>query len=65
MLVCRAVQEVRFSIHVKSSILHSSSLLQVKVVDRTAVITENAETIVMSPAGIQEDIDAETGKLIL
>lgn len=41
------------------------SLLQVKVVDRTAVITENAETKVVRPAGIQEAIDAETGKFIL
>lgn len=40
------------------------SLIQVKVVDRTAVITENAETKVVSPTGIQEAIDAETGKQI-
>lgn len=44
--------------------LYNLSLLQVKVVDRTAVITENAETKVVSPAGIQEAIDAETGKPI-
>ncbi|KAH6810278.1 phosphoglucosamine mutase-like protein [Perilla frutescens var. frutescens] len=42
-----------------------SRQLKVKVVDRNAVITENAETKVVSPAGIQEAIDAETGKLIL
>ncbi|KAH6810110.1 phosphoglucosamine mutase-like protein [Perilla frutescens var. frutescens] len=37
-----------------------SRQLKVKVVDRTAVITENVETKVVSPAGIQEAIDAET-----
>ncbi|KAL6532541.1 hypothetical protein OROGR_014511 [Orobanche gracilis] len=39
-----------------------SRQLKVKVVDRTAVITENAETVVVSPAGTQEAIDAETAK---
>lgn len=43
--------------------LNSSSLLQVKVADRTAVVTANAETTVVSPSGIQEAIDAETGKI--
>lgn len=41
------------------------SFIQVKVVDRTAVITEKAETKVVSPAGIHEAIDAETGMFIL
>lgn len=45
--------------------LNLPSLLQVKVVDRTAIITANAETKVVSPTGIQEAIDAETGKLIM
>lgn len=38
---------------------------QVKVVDRTAVITANAETVVVSPPGLQEVINAETGIFIL
>lgn len=37
---------------------------QVKVVDRTAVVTTNAETKAVSPHGIQEAIDAETGKML-
>ncbi|KAL4272672.1 hypothetical protein GQ457_13G004220 [Hibiscus cannabinus] len=39
-----------------------SRQLKVKVVDRTAVTTTNAETIAVSPPGIQEAIDAETAK---
>lgn len=35
---------------------------QVKVVDRTAVITANAETVVVKPLGIQEAINMEIGK---
>ncbi|MBA0733632.1 hypothetical protein Gogos_017622 [Gossypium gossypioides] len=38
-----------------------SCLLLVKVVDRTAVATINAETVAIRPPGIQEAIDAETG----
>lgn len=34
---------------------------QVKVADRNAVITANAETVVVSPPGLQEAINAETG----
>ncbi|XAR54850.1 Phosphoacetylglucosamine mutase [Bertholletia excelsa] len=34
----------------------------VKVVDRTAVITTNAETVVVKPLGIQEAINDETAK---
>lgn len=36
-------------------------IFQVKVVDRTAVVTANAETEVVKPPGIQEAINAETG----
>lgn len=36
-------------------------LTQVKVADRTAVVTANAETVVVRPLGLQEAIDAETG----
>ncbi|XP_022878400.1 phosphoacetylglucosamine mutase-like isoform X2 [Olea europaea var. sylvestris] len=39
-----------------------SRQLKVKVVDRTAVITANAETVVVRPIGIQEAINAETAK---
>ncbi|XWS16893.1 hypothetical protein CRYUN_Cryun33cG0020400 [Craigia yunnanensis] len=35
---------------------------QVKVVDRTAVVTTNAETVTVRPLVIQEAIDAETAK---
>uniref|UniRef100_A0A803L5U1 Phosphoacetylglucosamine mutase n=1 Tax=Chenopodium quinoa TaxID=63459 RepID=A0A803L5U1_CHEQI len=38
-----------------------SRQLKVKVVDRTAVVTANAETIVVQPAGIQDAIDTATG----
>lgn len=36
-------------------------IYQVQVVDRTAVVTANAETEVVKPPGIQEAIDSETG----
>ncbi|KAJ4959399.1 hypothetical protein NE237_026510 [Protea cynaroides] len=39
-----------------------SRQLKVKVADRTAVITTNAETVVVKPSGLQEVIDAETAK---
>lgn len=41
------------------------SIHQVKVVDRTAITTANAETEVVSPAGLQNAINSEIGKLIL
>lgn len=34
---------------------------QVKVADRTAIVTTNAETVVVSPPGLQEAINEETG----
>jgi len=34
---------------------------QVKVADRNAVHTANAETVAVSPPGLQEAINAETG----
>ncbi|CAN1282779.1 Phosphoacetylglucosamine mutase [Linum perenne] len=37
----------------------SSRQIKVKVVDRTAVITTNAETVAVKPPGIQEAINAE------
>ncbi|KAM1024335.1 hypothetical protein ACFX13_038355 [Malus domestica] len=39
-----------------------SRQLKVKVMDRTAVVTENAETVAVTPPGIQEAINAETVK---
>ncbi|CAN6547215.1 unnamed protein product [Malus baccata var. baccata] len=42
-----------------------SRQLKVKVMDRTAVVTENAETVAVTPPGIQEAIDAETGKFAI
>ena len=39
-------------------------MCQVKVVDRTAVVTTNAETVTVRPPGIQEAIDAETGNIL-
>lgn len=39
-----------------------SRQLKVKVIDRTAVVTANAETVVVKPPGIQEAIDMETAK---
>ncbi|XP_040998417.1 phosphoacetylglucosamine mutase-like [Juglans microcarpa x Juglans regia] len=39
-----------------------SRQVKVKVVDRTAVVTANAETIVVRPPGIQEAINIETAK---
>ncbi|XP_077247400.1 phosphoacetylglucosamine mutase-like [Tasmannia lanceolata] len=39
-----------------------SRQLKVKVADRTAVITANAETVVVKPSGLQELINSETAK---
>ncbi|XP_065878105.1 phosphoacetylglucosamine mutase [Euphorbia lathyris] len=39
-----------------------SRQLKVKVVDRSAVVTANAETVVVRPPGIQDAINAEVGK---
>uniref|UniRef100_A0A1D1Z9M1 Phosphoacetylglucosamine mutase n=1 Tax=Anthurium amnicola TaxID=1678845 RepID=A0A1D1Z9M1_9ARAE len=39
-----------------------SRQLKVKVVDRSVIVTTNAETQVLSPSGLQEVINAETAK---
>ncbi|XP_065003706.1 phosphoacetylglucosamine mutase-like isoform X1 [Musa acuminata AAA Group] len=39
-----------------------SRQLKIKVADRNAVVTANAETQVVKPSGLQELIDAESGK---
>lgn len=53
-----------WSIHKWNELYHDlpSRQLKVKVVDRTAVVTGNAETVVLQPAGIQEAINVETAK---
>ncbi|RVW37026.1 Phosphoacetylglucosamine mutase [Vitis vinifera] len=43
-------------------LLFSLFYCQVKVVDRTAVVTENAETVVVKPPGLREAINAEIGR---
>ncbi|KAL6548211.1 hypothetical protein OROGR_008632 [Orobanche gracilis] len=66
LLVEAILQHMGWSIHKWNQLYQDlpSRQLKVKVVDRTAVITENAETVVVSPAGIQEAIDAETAKYL-
>ncbi|KAH6831442.1 phosphoglucosamine mutase-like protein [Perilla frutescens var. hirtella] len=61
-LVEAILKHMGWSIHKWNELYQDlpSRQLKVKVVDRTAVITENAETKVVNPAGIQEAIDAET-----
>lgn len=63
-LVEAILKHMGWSIHKWNELYQDlpSRQLKVKVVDRTAVITKNAETKVVSPAGIQEAIDAETVK---
>lgn len=53
-----------WSIHKWSELYHDfpSRQLKVKVVDRGAVMTANAETIAVSPVGIQDAINAEIEK---
>lgn len=53
-----------WSIYEWSELYHDlpSRQLKVKVVDRTAVVTANAETVAVSPAGIQDAINTEIEK---
>ncbi|XP_022717269.1 phosphoacetylglucosamine mutase-like [Durio zibethinus] len=64
LLVEAILQHKGWSIHKWNELYQDlpSRQLKVKVVDRTAVVTANAETLVVSPPGIQEAIDAETAK---
>ncbi|CAA0806675.1 Phosphoacetylglucosamine mutase [Striga hermonthica] len=64
LLVEAILQHMGWSIHKWNGLYQDlpSRQLKVKVVDRTAVITAKAETVVVSPVGIQEAIDAETAK---
>ncbi|KAK2971725.1 hypothetical protein RJ640_004019 [Escallonia rubra] len=64
LLVEAILQHMGWSIQKWSNLYHDlpSRQLKVKVVDRTAVVTANAETVVVRPLGIQEAINAETAK---
>ncbi|GKU95699.1 hypothetical protein SLEP1_g9028 [Rubroshorea leprosula] len=64
LLVEAILQHMGWSIHKWNELYQDlpSRQLKVKVVDRTAVVTANAETRVVSPPGIQEAIDSETVK---
>ncbi|CAA0817554.1 Phosphoacetylglucosamine mutase [Striga hermonthica] len=64
LLVEAILQHMGWSIHKWNGLYQDlpSRQLKVKVVDRTAAITAKAETVVVSPVGIQEAIDAETAK---
>ncbi|GLT81205.1 hypothetical protein SLA2020_526030 [Shorea laevis] len=64
LLVEAILQHMGWSIHKWNELYQDlpSRQLKVKVVDRTAVVTTNAETRVVSPPGIQEAIDSETVK---
>ncbi|KAL3626576.1 hypothetical protein CASFOL_030125 [Castilleja foliolosa] len=64
LLVEAILQHTGWSIHKWNELYQDlpSRQLKVKVADRTSVTTENAETVVVSPVGIQEAINAETAK---
>ncbi|KAK6229320.1 hypothetical protein SCA6_018271 [Theobroma cacao] len=64
LLVEAILQHMDWSIHKWNELYQDlpSRQLKVKVVDRTAVVTTNAETVAVTPPGIQEAIDAETAK---
>ncbi|KAL8088991.1 hypothetical protein AgCh_038663 [Apium graveolens] len=63
-LVEAILQHMGWSIHKWNKLYNDlpSRQLKVKVVDRTAVVTANAETEVVSPPGIQEAINVLTAK---
>ncbi|XP_021288468.1 phosphoacetylglucosamine mutase [Herrania umbratica] len=64
LLVEAILQQMDWSIHKWNELYQDlpSRQLKVKVVDRTAIVTTNAETVAVSPPGIQEAVDAETAK---
>ncbi|KAE9596737.1 putative phosphoacetylglucosamine mutase [Lupinus albus] len=64
LLVEVILQHMEWSIHRWNDLYHDlpSRQLKVKVADRTAVVTANAETVVVSPPGLQEAINEETAK---
>ena len=65
LFVTITVASIYLSILIASFISEMNALVfpkcQVKVADRNAVITANAETVVVSPPGLQDAINAETG----
>ncbi|KAK4256246.1 hypothetical protein QN277_009135 [Acacia crassicarpa] len=65
LLVEVILQHMGWSIHRWNELYHDlpSRQLKVKVAARAAVVTANAETVVVSPLGLQEAINAETGNL--
>ncbi|KAK3434701.1 hypothetical protein EUGRSUZ_D02153 [Eucalyptus grandis] len=64
LLVEAILQNLNWSINHWSELYWDlpSRQLKVKVMDRTAVVTANAETVAVKPPGIQEAINAETVK---
>ncbi|XP_027360690.1 phosphoacetylglucosamine mutase isoform X2 [Abrus precatorius] len=64
LLVEVILQHMGWSIQRWNELYHDlpSRQLKVKVADRTAVITTNAETVVVSPPGLQEAINDKTAK---
>lgn len=64
LLVEVILQHMGWSVHRWNDLYHDlpSRQLKVKVADRTAVVTANAETVVVRPIGIQEAINALTAK---
>ncbi|TXG54355.1 hypothetical protein EZV62_019611 [Acer yangbiense] len=66
LLVEAILRHMGWSIHNWNELYQDlpSRQLKVKVADRTAVVTANAETVVMSPPGLQEAINSEIAKCI-
>ncbi|KAL3497695.1 hypothetical protein ACH5RR_040427 [Cinchona calisaya] len=64
LLVEAILQHMGWSIHRWNELYHDlpSRQLKVKVADRSAVVTTNAETVAVKPSGIQEAINAEIAK---
>ncbi|XP_058190199.1 phosphoacetylglucosamine mutase-like isoform X2 [Rhododendron vialii] len=64
LLVEAILQHMGWSIHKWNELYYDlpSRQLKVKVVDRSAVVTANAGTMVVRPLGLQEAINAETAK---
>ncbi|CAL5444127.1 unnamed protein product [Camellia sinensis] len=66
LLVVAILQHMGWSIHKWNELYHDlpSKQLKVKVVDRSVIVTEKAETVVVRPLGIQEAINVETAKYL-
>ncbi|KAG4394754.1 hypothetical protein AAZX31_20G084800 [Glycine max] len=64
LLVEVILQHMGWSINKWNELYHDlpSKQLKVKVADRTAIVTTNAETVVVSPPGLKEAINEETAK---